>query len=278
MGPRIATGVVGGVVLLIFLLYSVFTALVTVALLHAIAIYEFTRLEPRLTPRIVAAYVLVSTALLTLSSLALTKVYAAELVPALVCALAVLVACGDLFAYERSGTAGQFAYLARGILLITLPFAFIVPIAHWIGGFPYLLLLAGASFGADIGGMSAGRLIGRHKLVPRLSPKKTWEGLIAGLLAAAACWMVTFSLWHPDIHIGFTAFSDLPNWLQLTLAALGGMVTALFGIAGDLAFSLIKRQHQTKDYGQLLPGHGGILDRFDAFIFCAPLVYLICLM
>lgn len=278
MLTRIATGLVGGVLLLFLLKFSAFSALVVIALLHAMAIYEYARLEPKLSQRAVVFYILVGTVVVTLCGMALAKEYAAELVPALLAAFAILIAAGDLFAYDRSGEAGQYSYLARAVLLITLPFALLMPIAHWPGGFPYLLLLIGASFGPDVGGIFVGKLAGKHKLAPRLSPKKTWEGLVGGLLSAAACWMVTVTIWPPDLSIGLTNFADLPSGVQLALAGLGGAITALFGIAGDLTFSLYKRQHEIKDYGTLLPGHGGILDRFDAFIFCAPIVYLICLL
>jgi phosphatidate cytidylyltransferase len=200
------------------------------------------------------------------------------MVPALLLAFVVLIASGDLFQYDRTGETGVYWTLARAAILITLPFSLIAPIAHWPGGFPYLLLLIGASFGTDVGSMLGGKFAGRKKLVPRLSPKKTWEGLICGLLSAAACWMVTIALWTPNANIAGTQFGDLSGAVQLTLAAFGGIITALFGVAGDLMFSLFKRQHGIKDYGTLLPGHGGILDRFDAMLFCAPLVYLICLL
>ncbi|MDQ3022855.1 MAG: phosphatidate cytidylyltransferase [bacterium] len=278
MLTRIVTAVVGGVALLWLLLYSPFTSIATVALLHAMAVYEYARLEPRMSRYVVVLYVFLGTAVITLSSLALMKVLAAEIVPALAVALAIIVASSDLFLYDRTGDAGRYGMLSRGVLLITLPFCFVAPISHWLDGFPYLLLLIGASFGCDVGGIMVGRFSGRRKLATRLSPKKTWEGLIGGMLAAAACWMVTVSLWTPNANIGGVQFADLSSGMQLTLAALGGMVTALFGIAGDLTFSLLKRQHGIKDYGTLLPGHGGILDRFDALLFCAPLVYLVCLL
>ena len=278
MPARIATGVVGGVLLLVLLKLSAFSALVVIALLHAMAIYEYARLEPKLPPRAIVLYVLVGTVVVTLCGMALAKEYAAEMVPAILAAFIIAVAAGDLFAYNRTGEAGQYSYFARAVLTITLPFAFLMPISHWPGGFPYLLLLLGASFGSDVGGIFVGKLAGRHKLAERLSPKKTWEGLIGGLLSAAACWMVTVSIWPLDLAIGVTQFSELPSGVQLALAGLGGVIAALFGVAGDLTFSLYKRQRGVKDYGNLLPGHGGILDRFDAFIFCAPIVYLICLM
>jgi phosphatidate cytidylyltransferase len=278
MLTRIATGLIGGVLLLFLLLVHDFSALVVVALLHALAIYEYARLEPKLPRQAVVAYILIGTIVVTVSGMALAKEYAAEMVPALLAAFAIAVAAGDLFAYNRNSEAGQYSYLARAVLLVTLPFAFLMPIAHWPGGFPYLLLLIGASFGADVGGIFAGKLAGRHKLATRLSPKKTWEGLVGALLSAAACWMVTVLVWPLDLSFGMLPFTELPSGVQLALAGLGGAVTALFGVAGDLTFSLYKRQHAIKDYGALLPGHGGILDRFDAFIFCAPVVYLICLL
>jgi phosphatidate cytidylyltransferase len=278
MLTRIVTALIGGVLLLLLLRYNSFSALVVVALLHAVAIYEYTRLEPKLPQKVVVFYILAGTFVVTLSALALAKMYAAELVPAIVAAFIILLAAGDLFAYDRTGEAGQYSYLARAVLIITLPFAFLMPIAHWPGGFPYLLLLIGASFGCDVGGIFVGKLAGKHKLAPRLSPKKTWEGFVGGLLSAAACWMVTVSIWPPDMSLGATTFAELPSWAQLALAGLGGAVTAAFGVIGDLTFSLYKRQHGVKDYGNLLPGHGGVLDRFDAFIFCAPVVYLVCLL
>jgi phosphatidate cytidylyltransferase len=103
-----------------------------------------------------------------------------------------------------------------------------------------------------------GKLLGRHKLCPRLSPGKTVEGLIGGLLTALAlafflgCWM--------------------PQMIRPQLVALA-LLTALAGLAGDLSFSAIKRRLGIKDFSGLLPGHGGVLDRFDSLIFAAPVYY-----
>jgi phosphatidate cytidylyltransferase len=277
MGARIATGAIGGVLLLLALQYDPFIALAVTALLHALAIYEYTRLDTRLPARAVALFVLGATVVFCVASLALVKLLSAELALALAAILVIATLAGDLFSYDRTGQAGQYAHLARAVLCITLPFSFVAPIANWPGGFPYLLLLFGASFGTDVGGIWVGKLIGRRQLAPRLSPKKTVEGLIGGLLAAAACWVVTTTIWPLSFTAGAFDLEALPTGLQLALVALAAMVTALFGIAGDLTFSLFKRQAGIKDYGALLPGHGGILDRFDAFIFCAPLVFLICL-
>ena len=103
-----------------------------------------------------------------------------------------------------------------------------------------------------------GRLLGRHKLCPRLSPRKTVEGLCGGLLTTALVAALLGS-WTPHMV-----------WTRLVSLAL---LTAGAGLAGDLSFSAIKRRLAIKDFSSLLPGHGGVLDRFDSLIFAAPAYY-----
>jgi phosphatidate cytidylyltransferase len=106
----------------------------------------------------------------------------------------------------------------------------------------------------------AGRALGRHKLSPRISPKKTWEGAAAGLLAAVLT-MVGFQQW-------------LIEYLRLGDAIVLGLVVGTLGQIGDLAESHVKRDAGVKDSSQFIPGHGGIFDRFDSLMFVAPVVYL----
>jgi phosphatidate cytidylyltransferase len=111
----------------------------------------------------------------------------------------------------------------------------------------------------DTAAYFAGVTVGRHRLWPRLSPKKTWEGTIAGWIGAAlmgGLLMVIFPLEH-SLPVGFV------------LGGLGG----LFGLLGDLAMSMVKRQVGVKDSSQLIPGHGGVLDRLDSILFVMPLIY-----
>ncbi|MHB1280340.1 MAG: phosphatidate cytidylyltransferase [Acidithiobacillus sp.] len=119
----------------------------------------------------------------------------------------------------------------------------------------------------DVGAMTFGKIWGRHQLVPRLSPGKTWEGLLGGLLASAI--MGTLGAW---MWIGAAA----PT---LFCGAVLGLVTGAFAVLGDLAESFLKRRADCKDSGQLLPGHGGLLDRLDSMsagipAFVAGLYYL----
>ncbi len=126
-------------------------------------------------------------------------------------------------------------------------------------GFLWVLLLLGTVFAADTAAYFAGRLLGRRRMAPRISPGKTWEGTAAGLAAAAAsCAIIAAAL-------------DLP--LSLPLAAALGAVLGVAAILGDLAESALKRACGVKDSGALVPGHGGVLDRLDSIVFNLPLMY-----
>ncbi len=112
----------------------------------------------------------------------------------------------------------------------------------------------------DSGAYYCGRAFGRHKLFERVSPKKTWEGAIGGAVFAIAG-MIGFRQW-------------LLPFLSVGDAVVLGAVVGVFGQIGDLAESLLKRDAGVKDSSQLIPGHGGLLDRFDSLIFVAPLAYV----
>ncbi len=112
----------------------------------------------------------------------------------------------------------------------------------------------------DTAAMAAGKSFGRHKLAETLSPKKTWEGAAAGFLSANL------------VALLFQRFA-LPEALSVPQALALGSLIGLFGQLSDLAESLVKRAVGAKDSGRLLPGHGGVMDRFDSFILCAPAVY-----
>ena len=109
-------------------------------------------------------------------------------------------------------------------------------------------------------------LIGKHKMAPVLSPKKSVEGAVGGVVGAVLLTLL-YGL----------AFQDRMNSSNVYLAfmALISGVGALVSMIGDLAASAIKRNYQIKDYGTLIPGHGGILDRFDSVIFTAPIIYFL---
>jgi phosphatidate cytidylyltransferase len=123
-----------------------------------------------------------------------------------------------------------------------------------------------SAWGCDTCAYCAGVLLGKHKMSPILSPKKTVEGAIGGILGAAilgGCYAAVVadqmsSVRHPVIFFAL-------------ISALGAVIS----MVGDLAASAIKRDHEIKDYGKLIPGHGGIMDRFDSVIFTAPVTYFL---
>ena len=124
------------------------------------------------------------------------------------------------------------------------------------------------AFIADGGAYFAGRAFGKHKLAPVVSPKKTVEGLVGGYLCAIAGMMVYCLIVNKCFDRSVSYVSGL------VCAAVGASVS----VVGDLVFSVIKRQTGIKDYGKLLPGHGGVMDRFDSMITTAPAVEVIVLL
>ena len=128
----------------------------------------------------------------------------------------------------------------------------------------YLFLLPFVvSWATDIFAYFSGRLFGRHKLIPEVSPKKTVEGAVGGVIFAA----LAFALYGWIVKRTVSA--------DLLVMALAGAVVAVVSQIGDLAMSVIKRRYGIKDYGNLFPGHGGVLDRFDSVLLTAPVVVML---
>ena len=127
------------------------------------------------------------------------------------------------------------------------------------------------AFTSDSGAYFAGRYFGKHKLAPVISPNKTVEGAIGGILSAVVC-MLIYGL---IMDLPFDRLNFRVNYLY---AALYGLLGSLAGVFGDLCFSVIKRQTGIKDYGNLIPGHGGVLDRFDSMCMVGPLMEVLLLL
>lgn len=121
-----------------------------------------------------------------------------------------------------------------------------------------------ASWGCDTCAYCVGMLIGKHKMSPKLSPKKSVEGAVGGVAGAALLGVIYAAA------IGKKLSGDVNYMVVFAVICAVG---ALISMVGDLAASAIKRNHEIKDYGKLIPGHGGILDRFDSVIFIAPVIY-----
>lgn len=132
----------------------------------------------------------------------------------------------------------------------------------------FLLLSAfGGAWFCDMGAYFAGSFFGKHKMAPTISPKKTFEGAAGGVLGNIVMLLIIGLIWKT---FALSAAESI-QWLALIMLAI---ITAVVGMFGDLIFSFIKRKCKIKDYGSIIPGHGGMLDRFDSLITTAPVVYI----
>lgn len=122
-----------------------------------------------------------------------------------------------------------------------------------------------ASWGCDTCAYCVGMLIGKHKMVPKLSPKKSVEGAVGGVLGATLLGVIFGLIFESKLLF------EAPVLSCAIVCAIGAVISQI----GDLAASAIKRNHNVKDYGHLIPGHGGILDRFDSVIFVTPVIYYV---
>ncbi len=132
----------------------------------------------------------------------------------------------------------------------------------------YILLPLAIPFLSDSIAMFSGMFFGKHKLAPSISPKKTREGSIGGLLGGIVGALV----------YGLVVSAILSLSVNYLYLAVYGLLGSAISQLGDLSFSYIKRQNNLKDFGSIFPGHGGVLDRFDSVIFCAPLLEMLIIM
>lgn len=155
----------------------------------------------------------------------------------------------------------NIAYTLMGVAYASFPFILFYALAYLDGPYNahYPLAFLIMLWSNDTGAYLVGRQFGKHKLFERHSPKKTWEGFVGGVFfSIVAAYII--SLYFDDLAVG--------KWICMAL------IIAVFGTLGDLTESMLKRSFGVKDSGNLLPGHGGLLDRFDGLLMAAPLVYI----
>ena len=188
------------------------------------------------------------------------------LLPILMCAL-----IGLLFVYVFSFPKYQAEDVMCaffGIAYVAVSLSFIYLTRELPDGAFTVWLIVICSWGCDTMAYVFGRLFGKRKMAPVLSPKKSVEGAVGGVASAAVIGLI----------YALIAGRYMENGSNKALAfALIAAVGALISMVGDLAASAIKRNHNIKDYGKLIPGHGGILDRFDSVIITAPIIYMLAL-
>ncbi|MCC8160714.1 MAG: phosphatidate cytidylyltransferase [Oscillospiraceae bacterium] len=141
-------------------------------------------------------------------------------------------------------------------------------------GTAYMLLIFISAWSTDTFAYFTGRLCGKHKLIPHVSPNKTVEGSIGGVIGSMAVCIIYMCV---IMKLQGSELSAISDWFPLcaVFGALIGAVGGIFSQVGDLAASAIKRDEDIKDFGWIFPGHGGFMDRFDSVIFVAPIIFVI---
>ena len=164
---------------------------------------------------------------------------------------------------DLSSTVSNLGVTLFGILFIGFLLSHVSLIGKMTGGKEWALFLIVTVWAGDISAYSGGSRFGKHKLYPKISPKKTWEGLIGAVLGSIVVALAFSQLFIPQ--------------LEKSLCVLIAIGLGILGQAGDFTESMLKRSAQVKDSGSLIPGHGGMLDRLDSFLFSAPFLYYLLL-
>ena len=168
-----------------------------------------------------------------------------------------------VFSYPKYNTEQMLAAFF-GVFYVAVMLSYVYQTRMLPQGTYTVWLIFLCSWGCDTCAYCVGMLCGKHKMTPKLSPKKSWEGAAGGIIGAALL----------GIIYGFV-FQDAMGTTTEDIIAMAVIcaVGAVISMIGDLTASAIKRNYEIKDYGKLIPGHGGILDRFDSVIFTAPVIF-----
>lgn len=258
MTTRIWTGLIGLPLLIAVLYYGGVILMVGVSLLVLVGIFEYTGAVNRLLdPRINVLLMLILAAALMVT----IKLDYYFLMPIL------LVAFVIIFCYEiLSGNVGirRPSATLMGLIYVPVMFGHLLLFETVNKGDYYMWMIFVIAFSTDTAAYFIGKSIGNRKIAPLISPKKTIAGSIGGLVVAALCTVL-----YGSILSAYFSFV-LPWYLYLIVGVFGSIA----GQCGDLTASMIKRKAKIKDFGHILLGHGGILDRFDSILFIIPLIYI----
>lgn len=261
LAVRLATGLIGAPLILALLFkgppWGFFLLVLPAALIGASELFAMTHVGDRLAQLL---------GVLVTAAVSLAVYFAGADARVLATVLAVVPVLGPLLTLVRLGDVHTAALRATAMsmapLFVGVPLTLLAVMRRDLGddGPSYVVLALMCAWLSDTGGYFAGRFLGKHKLYEAVSPKKTVEGSVGGLVAAALGAVVAH-------------FSFLPS-LPLVAGVAVAVVAAALGQAGDLGESLIKRATGVKDSGAIIPGHGGILDRVDALLCTAPVIYV----
>ncbi len=268
MLTRIITAVIGFILILPILIYSgtvIFN--IFMSALSVIAVHEFLKCTGELKNKAVAVPTFIMAAIIPFAMRA-GKLSGLSLDSVKLCVCVVIIYVFVSFALsvfskgKNDITKASFSSLLS--IYIVCGFSAIILIRDMADGAVFYPLIFVAAWSTDIFAYFGGMLFGKHKLIPDVSPKKTVEGAVGGIVGNVVCFLIYSML-----------FLDLVTTQYIFLIAMAPFASVISQI-GDLLMSLVKRKFGIKDFGKLLPGHGGILDRFDSIIAVSLFLSIVC--
>ncbi len=261
---RTITGAIFVSVIIVGILFHPLSLLILFGIISLLSLWEFYSIVPKTNHTILKLYSLITgTVVYFISAMYFQNIVGAKFL-VLIFPMIFLIAVIELYR-KKEKPFGNIAYAIFGVVYISLPFAFLNYLAVYnslkmqsaynpwlVMGF-FILIWTN-----DTGAYLAGRAFGKNKLFERISPNKTWEGALGGFISTLiAAYILSKN----------TSLLDIFHWVIIAT------IIVIFGNLGDLTESLLKRSVSIKDSGKILPGHGGLLDRFDAVLIASPMVF-----
>lgn len=258
MSKRVVTALVGLPLLIAMLIFGKGFLTVGVILISFVGIIEYTNVVNKvLRPKINLILIMI----LALGILITMRLDYYFLMPILLIEL-MIITCFEIVT-KNIGVQRSSATIF-GLIYVPVMFGYLFLFENIQHGLSYMWMIFIIAFGTDTAAYYIGKKLGKTKLAPKISPKKTVAGAIGGIIASGA-----FMVIYGFILTNFFGFA-LPWVYYLGMGVIGSIA----GQCGDLTASMIKRRVRAKDFGKILPGHGGVLDRFDSILFIIPLIYI----
>ena len=268
MKQRILTAVVGLIILAVVCsLFNTIVLNIAVSIIIAIAIYELLRASGVTNVPISCVTIIFGSAIPFFKTTLIDKYMPAIFFLFAVILFTILLKYHSKISAEK---VGFIFFFTMAIAISTSCFVYVRDVFGKTIGFYAIIISLGGSWLNDTGAYFGGMLFGKHKLAPVISPKKTVEGFVWGIVVSIISQLALS--WGYEMICGFYGVTVEINYVIMIIAS---PLIALVSVLGDLSASAMKRQFKIKDFGNIMPGHGGVLDRFDSALFAVPLVYIL---
>lgn len=270
MKTRVISSIVGiGILAAVLCFYETPVFWMAICIISVLAVYELLSSTKLVTNRFVLIWSMLFAAFIPFFYTIRSKEVGIPM-----CTIYIAGLCFSLLRWHETFTVQSFSSALTFSVLVPCSLSILIIFREeypYMGIF-YLFLVIFGAWGSDTGAYFVGKAFGKRKLCPNISPNKTVEGFIGGLLSAVVCYVALgfiFAYLTPILYPGVTL---TVNYIELVLIA---PFCSASGVLGDLFASTIKRQTGIKDYGNIMPGHGGVMDRFDSVLFVSPALLLL---